>query len=67
MASRSDGILGEDDLFFALVIFVSQIRIFTNLGRFGEGLGEGFASILGRFWRIREQILESFEKHMTCV
>ena len=32
--------LMEDDLFFALAIFVSQIRIFTNLGRFGECFGK---------------------------
>ena len=35
----------EGSFFFALVIFVSQIWIFTNLGRFGEGLGK----VLGMF------------------
>ena len=51
--------LAEDDLFFALVIFVSQIRIFTNLGRFGEGFGkvlgvfgEDFGGFGGRFLEV---------------
>ena len=45
--------LTEDDFFFALVIFVSQIRIFTNLGRFGEGFGKVlgvFGEDFGGFW-----------------
>ena len=51
--------LTEDDFFFALVIFVSQIRIFTNLGRFGEGFGkvlgvfgEDFGGFCGRFLEV---------------
>ena len=51
--------LAENDCFFALVIFVSQIWIFTNLGRFGEGFGkvsgvfgEDFGGCLGRFLKV---------------
>ena len=51
--------LAENDFFFALVIFVSQIWIFTNLGRFGEGFGkvlgvfgEDFGGFGGRFLEV---------------
>ena len=51
--------LAENDFFFALVIFVSQIWIFTNLGRFGEGFGkvlgvfgEDFRGFGGRFLEV---------------
>ena len=50
--------LMEDDFFFALVIFVSQIWIFINLGRFGEGFGKvlgvlgDFGGFLGRFLKV---------------
>ena len=51
--------LAEDDFFFALAIFVSQIRIFTNLGRFGECFGkvwgvfgDDFGGFLARFFEV---------------
>ena len=59
MASRSDGILDGRRFVFALVIFVSQIRIFTNLRRFGKGFrkvlgvfGEDFGGFRGRFLEV---------------
>ena len=59
MASRSDAILGGRRFFFALAIFVSQIRIFTNLGRFGECFGkvwgvfgDDFGGFLGRLFEV---------------
>ena len=49
----------EDDFFVALAIFVSQIRIFTNLGRFGECFGkvwgvfgDDFGGFLARFFEV---------------
>ena len=51
--------LTEDEFFFALVIFVSQIWIFTNLGRFGECFGkvlgvfgDDFVGFLARFFEV---------------
>ena len=51
--------LREDSFFFALVIFVSQIRIFTNLGRFEERFGkdlgmfgEDFGGFVVRFFEV---------------
>ena len=59
--------LTEDDLFFALVIFVSQIWIFTNLGRFGESFGKVlgvFGDDFGGFW---PDFLKFWETHHLCL
>ena len=59
--------LTEDDFFFALAIFVSQIRIFTNLGRFGECFGKVwgvFGMILENFW---PDFLKFWETHHLCL
>ena len=59
MASRSMESFAEDDLFLALAIFVSQIRIFNNLERFGECFGkvlgvfgDDFVRFLARFFEV---------------
>ena len=57
MAPRSDGILDGRRFCFRSGHFLSQIWIFTNLGRFGERFskilgmfGEDFGGFLARFF-----------------
>ena len=59
--------LGESSFFFALVIFATQIQIFTNLGRFGKGFGKVLGVFGDGFWRLWLRFWGSLGKRITCV
>ena len=67
MASRSDAIIDGEQLFFRFDQFATQIQIFTNLGRFGEGFGKVLGVFGEDFWRIWLRFLGSLGKRITCV